>query len=347
MTIIACGSGGRLGISANGTSWTAKTPPFGSGTINDIATSGTLAMFCGLDTVTTGTWQTYVGPADLNGPWTLTPATVHGQSIAYSPSQNRWVVVGQDASNNAVSAASTNDGTSWTYGTFPLATSYQIRQVEWIEEWGRWLATGGFNGFGDPTGFVATSTDGVTWTAATLPAEAAYTYRKIGYSPSLHRAVIGCLAPGGLATGGVIYSDDGTTWHWVPVGTGGEVSGSTSSKYVHDIAWSPVQNQFGASIVSSGNYIFTTSPDGITWTERTVFFSEHVAWHVDRWFAAHENSAKYILACSLAAPTSSSDFPAVSTANFTSNLVGGLYTSAAAAPPPAAPTPYGWGVLLG
>lgn len=104
------------------------------------------------------------------------------------------------------------------------------------------------------TNRVITSPDGITWTARAHAVSSTSIYRAQAYSPSLGRLV----AVGDA--GSVMYSDNATAW----------TAGTTiSAENYLSVAWSPTLSLFAAP-ASTGSGSMMTSPDGITWTSRTL-----------------------------------------------------------------------------
>jgi hypothetical protein len=110
--------------------------------------------------------------------------------------------------------------------------------------------------YGTFTGTIGFWTTGST---GSLPNQSQWS--SITYSPELNLFVAGSRSSTGT---NIMYSRDGETW------TGSSLPGVIA---VPDIKWSSVHGLF---IVANGsatgtNFSFYTSPDAITWTQRTVF----------------------------------------------------------------------------
>lgn len=175
------------------------------------------------------------------------------------------------------------DGVTWTTRTSPVGT----------DTWRDLVYASGLSllvAAGDGTTKVATSPDGITWTAR--PSQTV-SLKAIAYSPTLNR-LVGVSA----ATAQFYTSADGITWAavtsgithiynditWSPTlgkflavtsnfvasSTDGlvwtEVAGPANLTYV---TWSTPLGIF-AAVTGTLSSIVSTSPDGITWTSRTI-----------------------------------------------------------------------------
>lgn len=146
---------------------------------------------------------------------------------------------------------------TWLPSSSGAARSW--RGVIWAKEFASLVAVSA-TGTGQRA---ATSPDGVTWTLQTTPD--ADNWQEIAYSPKLRRLVAVSYLGGGY---GVMTSDDGgVTW------TGRNPP--TVAGWV-GVSWSPDLELFAAV----GENVIMTSPDGITWTNRTsaTVFWQSVVW---------------------------------------------------------------------
>jgi hypothetical protein len=135
------------------------------------------------------------------------------------------------------------DGVTWTSRTTPNQSSAGL---SWSEDDGTLIVAG--------TNSIYSSTDGVTWSAGTAPDTNAW-FRG-AYAPSL--ALWAFVGGGG--TQRVATSATGIdSW----------TLRTTPNAAYYDIAWSPSLSLFAALGFSN----VMTSPDGVTWTARTITIS--------------------------------------------------------------------------
>ena len=170
-----------------------------------------------------------------------------------------WVAVGTGGNRSAWSS----DGINWTGTTNAITTA--VYCLVWANSLGLWVA-GGYGSFG-----LATSVDGITWTGRAGSSTLA---TSIFGNP----ASLGCIALGwngimlvalgsSTATNLLATSRDGINWYGQGTPTG--FSNATLSYGNGGVAWN-------GNLWCVGNRGMTypvTSPDGITWTQRTSGFS--------------------------------------------------------------------------
>lgn len=139
----------------------------------------------------------------------------------------------------AGAAATSPDGVTWTARTLPAGTNWLVANcgTQYIA-----VARGSAN--------AATSPDGITWTARTLPASSNW------YGLAWNGSVF-CVVS---STGVYCTSADGITWSTGTAGTG----------TLSTLAWN------GSIFLAAGFGGTVTSPDGITWTQRTSLGSINV-----------------------------------------------------------------------
>jgi len=169
-----------------------------------------------------------------------------------------WVAVGSGGNRSAWSS----DGINWTGTTNAITTA--VYCLAWANSLGLWVA-GGYGSFG-----LATSVDGITWTGRAGSSTLA---TSIFGNP----ASFGCIALGwnGIllvalgstgATNLLATSRDGITWYGQGIPTG--FSNAALGYGNGGVAWN-------GNLWCVGNRGMTwpvTSPDGITWTQRTTGF---------------------------------------------------------------------------
>lgn len=135
------------------------------------------------------------------------------------------------------------------------AESSDASQACWSPLIGKWVAFG--RNSGNPT--VATSYDGVEWSTGSIPAHEGLTPRAAAANPAGIVLVGG--SPGSASTKKLRRSTDGgLTWLGADIG-------AADTTMVSALLWHPAGAQF---IAGRANGDILTSPDGVTWTPRTV-----------------------------------------------------------------------------
>lgn len=180
--------------------------------------------------------------------------TVDFKDCAFSPSLGVIVVVGSLGTASATCMRSDDGGSTWTFPTMPVATTWQ--GVVWAPALGKFFACTPSN----VTCAIASSPDGITWTNAASQASVPCAAFCIEWSPSLGLLVVGS-ATGGVSTTRFARSSNGSAW---------TVSTGTPDRLIDTIKWSPDINLFvaAAGVVPVADWM-VTSPDGVTWTART------------------------------------------------------------------------------
>lgn len=189
--------------------------------------------------------------------WDLvgTPIESLGRAIAYSPSLDRWVLIG-------TSVFWSDDGINWTEGTatdYHAVTNFVAKSgVIWSPNAGRFIAICRDNNFVNDT-HILTSDDGKTWTTRT--GDGVPLLNSIAFEPVTGFLVI--VADNG---GCLTSSDGGQTWS----AAGNDLVGVDASVDWERVVWNPISSIFVA-VGTNGNIPIATSPDGLTWTGRHGF----------------------------------------------------------------------------
>jgi hypothetical protein len=221
---------GAVATSEDGKTWEGRVAPEGN-SWNGVCWSEDLGLFVAV--ASTGTNRIMTSPD--GAVWTSRTATGALSAVCWSSDLGLFVAVGYQ-----VSMTST-DGITWTpHTTLALvAGTYAVC----------WSTTLSLFSTGN-----ATSADGVTW----VDRSAMLNYTALAYSPALTRFV----AVGDNAR--IMTSDDyGVTWI---VRNAPDISiGNYSS-----VAWAPSLNLFVAVYNGAFANSVDTSPDGITWTNRSA-----------------------------------------------------------------------------
>lgn len=271
--IMAVGHNSSVGVSDEGSSWTAKTAPFDAVTNVGFGVGYGNGKF-----VVLGSGGEILYTSDGGNTWG--PRTgLPGSPALYQPAYNGtnlWVAVGTR------SIGSSPDGEVWTEETNPLlATGEYLYDVAFGN--GLWVVGADFNQ-------VLTSPDGVTWTTRSCP-PVDFVYA-VAYADNQ-------WVVGGGNTWAIATSPDGITWTgrttpwvggdvkgiaygngiWVAVGTSGRVATSPdgitwtaqTSGFGTDIIWNATFSE-GLFIIVGSNGKIATSPDGITWTMQSGSF---------------------------------------------------------------------------
>jgi hypothetical protein len=249
----------RSGIITNGTNlsqlaFTDTYAPVSDGTINGInitALNQRLRPSYGEQLIFT------------NSSWIpRTPAAIkYWRRIAWSPVLKLYCAVADSvlATNNIMTSP---DGINWTLRS--TSVSMVFTSIIWVDRLGRFIAIGADNGvFPAPTTYSAVSTDGITWTVYTITTNA--WWNDLAWSPQLSRLV--AVSPQENIRS-IAYSDNGgETWTTLFPAT------PLISNRWNGICWS---GEFGL-FVATGSFAdsgsarhIMTSPDGITWTQRTA-----------------------------------------------------------------------------
>lgn len=261
---VAAGSGSRLGYSTDALTWTAHNFSIIGGDVDttNIIWSSYLNKFyiCG-----TNVYK--VASSDDGLTWTNIYDIIDSRDwygIAYSPSLNVMVVVGDsDGTNPGGVAYSTNAESNWTYGTLPK--SGRFYNVIWVDDLSIFIAAG--------TSGVCISSDGINWTGYNVTANVS-DVRDIAYARSSGMLI----AVGPYANTTSIYrsTDNGQTW------TACTVPAPINGANISSVTWSETLDAFFA-IANAGSYNFASrsvmrSYDGITWTALTSQTNTRVSW---------------------------------------------------------------------
>jgi hypothetical protein len=212
-----------------------------------------------------GTDRIAISTDGINWVGKSTPIQNSWKSLAYSPKLDRWVCVGQSATN-VTNVYSDDGGDTWTAGT--LTTGHYWGVVRWISQKNLFIAAGSFNPGSGTRAYFAHSTDGINWTVNQAPSTIANAVADIAYSPKLDLFV----AIIGSNTQEIQTSTDGINWSVVG-------SALPSGDQWRGIVWSEKFEKFYA--ISRGRV--TSSSNGTTWstfttvTNATQIFNEIIA----------------------------------------------------------------------
>ena len=172
--------------------------------------------------------------------------------FAYSPTLNIAVTM-----PGGEMMWSDDNGVTWTAATGDTAPCIVVK---WCSGFG---ATGLFVGIPNGTNDVYTSPDGKVWTEQTnaLPTNLLGGHNGLAYSPTLNRLVHKNTAlptdPG--------FTDDGINW---------TLSTTKVNQDYASIVWDARNAQFIMCENDGTDSGFATSPNGVTWTERTVTYND-------------------------------------------------------------------------
>lgn len=297
----AAGNAGTVVTSPDGTTWTKQQPSkFGSNNVTWITSDGTNfyaitdgnTVFVSTDGIT---WTGYGSPTTL-----LSLNWVNSQLVGYSANGDiatssngyDWTIVG--ASQGVI----TYNKAYWVSPSFLVASNLIQKSTDGIVFQHPYFGFSGIQFLSvaysasqdlivavGSKGIIVTSADGgVTWTTRyPYVSSLGCTFTSITYSPSLDLfcAVASCPdTSGGPVSGLVATSPNGVTWTTRAATAavfGSTAMGGGSNCMLGEVAWSAALSLF----IAVGAYgIILTSPDGITWTERTSGTSQvlrHIA----------------------------------------------------------------------
>ena len=240
------------------------------------------------------------GSPEYSGTWTQVdaPTTNNWRGVAWSPTLNLFVAVGDNHATN-YEAITSSDGINWSEATGMPDGGYT--DIVWSPEEAIFVAV-------QTLGPIATSPDGITWTQRITPADID-DLRGICWSADKSLFV----SVGSNDVDRVVTSPDGFIW------TDRDTVGD--AYYWNDVTYSPSLGLFCAvSNFVPSNQTAMTSTDGITWTLRTMadtFQPQGVDWSpsLGMFVAAGNNiintSTDGITWTTQTPPAGSNDFSAV------------------------------------
>lgn len=283
---LLCGIGQTTSVlnSRDGITWTESTAT----ALNDwrsITFASGLPLYCAVSS--TGTNRVMTSPDGIT--WTAQSATEANSwhSVTWSPTLMLFVAVSNDGTNRVMTS---RNGTSWIARSAASASTW--RRVYWVAGFGLFVA------FSQSSDRIMTSPDGVTWTVRTAPS--GNDYVGLAYSPTLGRAVatssnadVGMYSSDGITWSGTSGLNSSSTVAWSPtlakfvsvrlsgvaaarvqVSTNGiswtDTGVAVTTNTWNTVLWSNQLELFVALSESGGTSHIMTSPDGITWTDRTT-----------------------------------------------------------------------------
>ncbi|OIO61399.1 MAG: hypothetical protein AUJ55_00160, partial [Proteobacteria bacterium CG1_02_64_396] len=240
---VAVGAGSKCYTSLDGLTWTPSALRGGREMFGVVEGGGIL--------VAVGDQGSVITSSDAGANWTLQSFPTMAfyetlKQVAWNGSQ--FLAVGGGGSTGSVMMATSPDGVTWTQqdpaaaiAALPLnASSSGFLGATW--DGARWVVS-------TANLYTIASSDGVVWSALNAASMAHYP-RQLGWS-GLQYCSVGQY--------GAYVSSDGATWSKT-------LTGSTSASWtLNSVLWDGVQ----WVVAGMGGQIFT-SPDGITWTERST-----------------------------------------------------------------------------
>ena len=196
----------------------------------------------------------------------------------------RYVAIANGSTDNCyTTSAGVLAGTTWTAGTaLPASTFVSIAYGN-----GVYVTVGG-------TSSAASSTNGSTWTTRTIPTLGAGTYSAVAYGDESFVAISTSNLATAVSANGNSWTAGGdlpssTTWNSVAYGNGRFVAIATGTRSVAisldkgtswkavtpglpvSTTWTKIAYGQGLFLaIASGGTVAATSPDGVTWTARTL-----------------------------------------------------------------------------
>ena len=246
------GTAGAAATSPDGILWTSRSINSAiAGNVWGVAWNGTQWVAVGESASAAGAAAT--SPDGI----TWTSRTISGAltSIAYGVAWNgtQWVAVGQ--SGLAAAIATSSDGITWASQSVTAPTTSVLIRVAWNGT--LWVAVGSRSSQG--TGLIATSPNGTTWTSQT---PTGFTASTTSCSDVAWNGTLWVVVGYNNGLGAIARSLDGVTW------TASTVPGTSTA--LNSVSWNGslwvVGGQNGSFSAVAVAY---TSPDGVTWTQRT------------------------------------------------------------------------------
>ena len=254
-----------VATSPDGSTWTARSCPFagvgGGAAPNCVAWNGSLWVAGGVGVVSSPAAGAVIATSPDGVTWTAQTSPFDGgfgEVLGLAWNGSLWVAVGSSA-DGAHAVMTSPDGVTWTEQSNPFDGGYGAG-VAWNGS--LFVAVGSVAGVGQT---IMTSPDGSTWTLRTSPFDGGFG-QCVAWNGSLW--VAGGQDAFPTSSTLIATSPDGVTWTrrttpW---------DGLANDPYPNAIAWSSTESQFVAAIFVSGASALAigTSPDGVTWTERTT-----------------------------------------------------------------------------
>lgn len=266
-------TGAELNSGAHTNITLTNNPALVSGTVYSVAFNATDAAGNSATTVTNTNVTFLTAPSGTT--WTGRTISVAGfpvwSGVAYGNST--FVAI----ANSTTTAATSPDGITWTQRAMPGA-----------DNWSAITYGGGvFVAVASFTTNAATSPDGITWTPRTMPSAAGWL--SVTYGGGRFVAVAANSTTAATSPDGITWTlrtlPTNSNWHGVTYGGGTFVAvayGSTAAATSTDaVTWTPqvLPASSNWNSVTYGNSVFVavgngtnaaSSPDGITWTARSL-----------------------------------------------------------------------------
>lgn len=234
---VALSSGTATSTSPDGAAWTAQTIPAGNSSSTGCH-NGT--VYC----VVVGTTNIYTS---TNGTSWSTVSVTGGNWLSVTAGAAGFLVA---TATNGATTHSSDNGVTWTAGGTAITVAGGLPFVVWT---GTFFCQINFG-----SSLAATSTDGITWSVHSGPGG-------LNWTGLAWNGTILCTSAAQTRT--TVTSTDGITWN-----TNTLVMPSITGNVWQGIAANPATGIFvavaGQTSVALGNA--ATSPDGITWTLRSI-----------------------------------------------------------------------------
>jgi hypothetical protein len=234
-------------------SWTARTTPVDNNW-RRVAWSPKLLLFVAISE--TGTGNRIMTSTDgYNWTQRSSPQDNSWKDIIWVSKLGLFVAVSNDGTNRVMTSP---DGITWTLRT--AAEQRGWYSLAWSPTLNLLVAVGQF-------GYIMTSPDAITWTSRTSPSETSW--RSIVWAPKLSKFISTGFSS--TNTNDTMTSSDGITWLATTSSNGGFDWWTCS--WSDELSIAIALSQSGSKAMSS--------PDGITWTERTL--PVFAAWYGSSW----------------------------------------------------------------
>ena len=286
---VAGGSGtNQIATSIDGVNWTGRSQAAITGTVLGITWSPGLSLW-----IATGSTTNTIATSPDGISWTGrgTIFTTQGNGVAWNPQQNQLVACGSGTNTLATSV----NGIIWSGMTSPGTIVNNLYSIIWNGQ--QWLCSG------DGNSRLATSPDGLIWTTRTSVQTT--TVWGVAWNDSVQLGTTNGGLYVSVGQGSAVFasSPDGITWttrgstgissigygicwfagagSWVAVGNGTNCiargtadatlwQGYTGTSIFSTTGWAVAASPNLVVAVGQGTSAIASSPDGITWTQRSA-----------------------------------------------------------------------------